>query len=151
MEHPNLSAIEVALRRERELLATTAADMRHKLGEVESDIGRIDAATAALSTAASKSSGKKKPPREGGKRSISAVSKGKVIQYMQSVLEPGVALQEQELKSRVEKLAQSDGYSRLGIGMRIKDACNDSRFTSTSEGIRLSLQGRANQAISPSE
>jgi hypothetical protein len=139
MISPNLSAIKDSLRKEKECLAAAASELRQKLISIESDLECVEAAAALLDGADAKTIGKRKSAKEKPKAAMRAANKNDVIQYMQSVLELETVLEEKELKERVEKLAQQDGYTRLGIGLRMKEAIHDERFVDTPGGVRLSL------------
>ncbi|WP_428306718.1 hypothetical protein [Lacipirellula sp.] len=136
MNASSISEIEQLVSKERAAVATALEEARKQLASLEADIKKLNAVENALAGTTSL-----KVTKTRAKPLLPAVGKPEVIQFMQSVLEQHVILEEKVLKQHVEQLAQQSGYSRLGIGMRIKDAFSDPRFTVTADGVRLSLRG----------
>jgi hypothetical protein len=143
MNPQTIAAIKDALRKEKQSLVASAEALRQQLEATESDLCRIEAAIAALDGTDAKAMARRKLPKDKTKPATPAAGKEEVIRYMQAALEEESVLPEKELKERVEKLAQQNGFTRLGIGLRISDAMKDPRFVVTPAGVRLSLLGSA--------
>jgi hypothetical protein len=123
---------------EKQRLDVCEEEVRQELDAIQQDRRRVDGAIAALQGTGSEEPTKRKAGKEKAKRTLAAAGKLEVTKYMEMILHEESPVEEQKLKARVEELAQQDGYSRLGIGLRVKQALVGLRFVRTVEGIKLS-------------
>lgn len=134
----SIAEIMKSLLEENKRLDVCEEKVRQELDAIEQDRRRVRGAIAALQGTGSEEPTKRKVGKEKAKRTLAAAGKLEVTKYMEMILHEESPVDEQKLKARVEELAQQDGYSRLGIGLRLKQALVDSRFAQTAGGITLS-------------
>ncbi len=121
-----LTEVAQQLKGERDTLAIEINSLKQGLAEREGEMSRIDGALKALGE---KPNGR--TPRK------PAATKDDVIEAMLATLRTAAPLNEEDLRREVEQRIIDDGKSRMGLGLRFKEALQDSRFTDGSAGYAL--------------
>jgi len=135
MDSKNLVDLIGQLGKERDGLDAKANKLRAELAQVETDLGRINTAVDALTGKEPATSPKKAPKkRKAGKP---APSREDVTGQMVALLEGEGVLVEEQLKEKVEARLIKEGFSRMGLALRFKEALNDEQFIDSPGGIRL--------------
>lgn len=137
MDTKSLDIIKDQLQEQQAKITAKADKLRAELAGLDDEHGRIDAALAALSGNALPSiNGKKK--HEKRKALAPSASIVQVVSLIAEELLQQPVIQEEELRSRVEKKLVGSGHSRMGYKLRFKEALVDSQFQKTKDGVQLS-------------
>jgi hypothetical protein len=136
MDTKSFDAIKDQLLEQQAKLTVRADKLRAELAGLDDDRGRIDAALAALSGVDLPSAnGKKK--HEKRKTFAPSATKVQVVALIAEALSHHQVMQEEELRTDIEKKLVDSGHSRLGYKLRFREALSDSQFRKTTEGIQI--------------
>lgn len=142
MNKSTIPEIINSLRDQKRLLEADRESVRQQLESIDHSIRRVDSAVAALEGAPTNTSGKRKANKDRAAKDNTkpmplVAGKVEVTGYLEMILREERPVDERALKERVEELAVQDGYSRLGLALRVKQALADGRFARTPGGITL--------------
>lgn len=132
-----LDALQSKLQEQRAVLAANADKIREELAAYDTQLGRMDAALAALSGSATPQAAAKVGKREKRRSVAQAATKAQVVSLIAEELALHKVIKEDELKTRIEQKLVATGRSRMGYSLRFKEAVTDSQFVHASDGIRI--------------
>lgn len=155
-----LDAVQSKLQEQRAVLDANADQLRGELAAYDAQLGRIDAALAALSgTATPQAAAKASKAAKAEKRRhvAPAANKAQVVALIAEELALHHVVNADDLKARIEQKLVAAGHNRMGYSLRFKEAAADSQFVHSSDGIRMETETprsvhkpAATNSISPS-
>ena len=127
MDSKDLTSIVDQLKTQQSHLAGHKNELQRQLADIESELARVGDAIAALT-----SSGK-----SGAKRGKPSANRDAVREAVRFCLAEKGQVQEDELKLAVGKKLASDGLSRSGLALRMKEVLAEEEFVHSPDGYRF--------------
>lgn len=130
-----------SLQEQKRGLEASRKGLLQQLETVDQSIRRVDGAIVALKGDQAEVPAKRKAGNEKAKPKLPVAGKVEVTKYIEMILHEEHAVDEQALKARVEELAVQDGYYRLGLALRVKQALADARFARSADAVAFNTVG----------
>jgi len=135
MDSTVISSIKVQIEVQRTELQVTASKLKSELSGIEKQIDQLSAALNALGGGENTTQLKKSVVRKTNGKP--AAGKAEVVKHLRSILSSKEVVEESKLKELAEASLTKQGFSRMGVALRFKEAIQDSLFVDTPGGIRL--------------